>query len=221
MLELIVRADDVSKTYGRGPTAVTAVRSATLSVAPAERIALNGPSGSGKTTLLHLIGGLDRPSSGVIDWPALPRPLRPGPVAFAFQGSSLLTPLTCAENVSLPLLLAGREEGAASLEALGLLERFGLAAMASHLPEELSGGQAQRVALARALAGSPRLILADEPTGQQDHGTATRTIGALLEHVEVTGAALVLATHDEDVSSAFETRWTIDAGRLRTGAFAG
>jgi ABC-type lipoprotein export system ATPase subunit len=218
MRDLLVRADAIARTYGRGVTTTVALERATFSIAPAERIALSGPSGSGKTTLLHLIGGLDHPTRGLIEWPALPRPLRPGPVAFAFQGSSLLAPLSTLENVALPLLLAGVAERAARVEAASLLERFGLAALTGRLPEELSGGQAQRVALARALAGSPRLILADEPTGQQDRSTAVRTVAALIDHVDDTDAALVLATHDDAISRAFATRWTIDAGRLRTGS---
>src|SRR5262249_3357911 len=161
------------------------------------RIALVGPSGSGKTSLLHLIAALDQPSGGVIEWPALGRAedLRPGPVAFAFQGPSLLPPLTVAENVALPALLAADAPGpAAAAAASAMIERLGLSDVASKLPEEISGGQAQRAGVARALVGKPRLILADEPTGQLDRGSALQLMDVLLQHVEETKAALVVAT---------------------------
>lgn len=218
MAEALVRARDVSRVFGSGPSALKAVRRATFSLQPGDRVAVVGPSGSGKSTLLHLIAALDRPSSGAIEWPAIGTPdrLRPGPIGFAFQGPSLIPPLTVLENVALPILLAGGSEEEARLEADRLLDRLGLEDVSTKLPEEISGGQAQRTAVARALIGQPRLILADEPTGQQDHATARRLMEALIESAERTGAAIVVATHDGAVADLLATRWEMDGGRLRT-----
>ena len=202
MSEVLVRATGLCRQFGNGQEAVVAIAYATFEIRQGDRIALTGPSGSGKTTLLHLIAALDQPSGGVIEWPALGRAedLRPGPVAVAFQGPSLLPPLTVAENVALPALLAGAAPGAAAAAAAAMIERLGLSDVASKLPEEISGGQAQRAGVARALAGKPRLILADEPTGQLDRGTAQQLIDVLLQQAEATKAALVVATHDAAVA---------------------
>lgn len=214
----LVSARDVARVFGSGSTAVEAVRRATFSLKQGDRVALIGPSGSGKSTLLHLIAALDHPSSGTIEWPALGTAgqLRPGPVAFAFQGQSLLPPLTVAENVALPILLAGGSEEDAKLEADRLLARFGLEEVSENLPEEISGGQAQRAAVARALTGEPRLVLADEPTGQQDHTAARRVMDALLASVEQSGAGIVVATHDSTIADLLQTRWEMNGGRLQT-----
>ena len=153
---------------------------------------------------------------GRVTWPALGErsSLRPGPVAVIFQGPSLLPPLDVAENVALPLLLAGRQENEATAAAHQALGRLGLEELAGKLPEELSGGQAQRVAVARALAGRPRLILADEPTGQLDHRNGAVVVDALLETAAALGAALVVATHDRLVADRFPQRWSMTDGRL-------
>lgn len=183
-----------------------------------EHIAMVGPSGSGKTTLLHLLAGLDTPSSGQVTWPALgpKEALRPGMVAVAFQGPTLLPPLTIIENVALPLLLMGKPEDE-SLQAAGrLLTRFELAELLTKFPDEISGGQSQRAGLARALITKPGLVLLDEPTGQQDHSTAARLLISLLEILDETGAAVVVATHDESIAARFPRRWSLDGGRLTT-----
>jgi ABC-type lipoprotein export system ATPase subunit len=218
MIETLVRGRDVARVFGSSPSAVEAVVDASFSLQPGDRVALVGPSGSGKSTLLHLIAALDQPTSGTIEWPALGTPdrLRPGPVTVAFQGQSLLPPLTLIENVALPMLLAGRPEVEARAEADCLLERFGLDEVSSKLPEEISGGQAQRAAVARALTGKPCLVLADEPTGQQDHAHAQRVMDALLASARQTGAAIVVATHDAAVANLLAARWKMDGGRLRT-----
>jgi ABC-type lipoprotein export system ATPase subunit len=135
----------------------------------------------------------------------------------AFQGPSLLPPLTVAENVALPVLLAGGAPGAAAVAAQVLIERLGLSDVASKLPEEISGGQAQRAGVARALMGEPRLILADEPTGQLDRGTAMQLIEVLLRQAEAIGAALVVATHDAAVVERLPLRWTMTERILQTG----
>jgi putative ABC transport system ATP-binding protein/lipoprotein-releasing system ATP-binding protein len=213
-----VRAAGLCRKYGRGPRAIIAVADASFEIYPGDLIALAGPSGSGKTSLLNLIAGLDQPSGGVIEWPALgtPEQLRPGPVAVAFQGLSLLPLLTVAENVALPALLAGAS--AAEAEARTLVGRLGLRDMAAKLPEEVSGGQAQRAGMARALMGEPRLILADEPTGQLDRASAWQLIDVLLLRAEETEAAVVVATHDATVAGRLAQSWTMTEQILRTGA---
>jgi len=214
----LVEAVDVARTYGRGPTAVVAVHGATLRLLAGQRVALTGPSGSGKSTLLHLLAGLETPTGGTITWPALAgAALRPGPVAVVFQAPSLLDPLDVAENVALPLILAGVGAAEAREIALKALDRLDLARLADRLPGELSGGQAQRVAVARALAGSPRLVLADEPTGQLDHATATTVVDALVEVADQTGCALVVSTHDRAVAERFAEAWAMVDGRLVGG----
>lgn len=219
MSEVLVRATGLCRQFGNGQGAVVAIAHATFEIRRGDRIALAGPSGSGKTSLLHLIAALDRPSGGVIEWPALGRAedLRPGPVAVAFQGPSLLPPLTVAENVALPALLAGAAPGAAAAAASAMIERLGLSDVASKLPEEISGGQAQRAGVARALAGKPRLILADEPTGQLDRSSAMQLVDVLLQQVEATKAALVVATHDAAVAGRLSLHWTITERILETG----
>lgn len=214
--DLLVRASAVARTFGAGAHAVVAVHGVSCEVRAGDQIALAGPSGSGKTTLLHLIAGLDVPTTGTIDWPAIGgrSQLRPGPIALVFQGPSLLPPLDVVENVALPLLLLGLDRESARSAANAALVRLGLESLAAKLPEELSGGQAQRVAVARALAGSPRLILADEPTGQLDHLAGALVIDSLLDVAQHLGAALIVNTHDAAVAERFRARWWMAAGRL-------
>ena len=220
MSDVLVRAAGLKKQFGNGRGAVAAVAGATFEIREGDRIALTGPSGSGKTSLLHLIAALDQPSAGVIEWPALGRAenLRPGPVGVAFQGPSLLPPLTVAENVALPALLAGAADEEATAAAGALIVQLGLAEVADKLPEEISGGQAQRAGLARALVGRPRLILADEPTGQLDQASAAALIDVLLENVTATHAALVVATHDAAMAGRLPLRWSMTGRTLETGA---
>jgi putative ABC transport system ATP-binding protein/lipoprotein-releasing system ATP-binding protein len=217
--EALVRASGLARTYRSGRGEVTALADATFTIDPGETIAIVGPSGSGKSTLLHLVGGLDRPTRGTIEWPALgaAETLRPRSIAMAFQGPSLLAPLTVLENVALPIVLAGGNEAAAERVAAALLARFEVDTVAAKLPEELSGGQSQRAGLARALAGSVRLVLADEPTGQQDRATGERAMEALLDLAAETGASVVVATHDPAVAALCSARWTVERGWLRTG----
>jgi ABC-type lipoprotein export system ATPase subunit len=219
MTDVLVRAEGLTRVFGTGESAVTAITDATFEVREGDCIALIGPSGSGKSSLLHLIAGLDRPSSGAIEWPAIgPREdLRPGPVALAFQGPTLLPPLTVAENVALPGLLAGRPEKVAAGAAQELIGLLGLSDVAGKLPEEISGGQAQRAGMARALASRPRLVLADEPTGQLDRKTAAELMDVLIDQVVATGASLIVATHDEAVVERLALRWTMNDRRLETG----
>ncbi|MGH2412149.1 MAG: ABC transporter ATP-binding protein [Microcystaceae cyanobacterium] len=216
MTEILVKAENVGRTYQQGKASVVALASASCQVAPGDRLALMGPSGSGKSTLLYLMGGLERPTSGTIAWPALGsrETLRPAKMAFVFQMPSLLAPLTVVENVELPLLLGQKEAYLARKAAIEGLERLGLSALANKLPEELSGGQAQRVAVARALASRPRLILADEPTGQLDRPTARILFDGLLATLEGTDTALVVATHDRTVAERLDSVWHMEHGIL-------
>ena len=217
MREPLVRATSIARVYEAGGTRLRAVSDATFVIEAGETIAVVGPSGSGKSTLLHLIAGLETPSAGSISWPSIGDrdALRPGPVAIAFQGPSLLPPLMVIENVALPVILAGGSSDEANTGALDLLEAFGTEELADRLPEELSGGQSQRVGLARAFAGSPRLVLADEPTGQQDHAGGERVIEVALDRARRAGAALVVATHDPTVADRLGARWSMLDGTLR------
>lgn len=218
MPDTLVRAVSLERAYGVGSAQVKAVDDATFSVEARDTIALLGPSGSGKSTLLHLIAGLDAPTSGSIEWPALGsrQDLRPGPVGVAFQGPSLLPPLTVAENVALPMILAGAGEEDATAAARDLLHVFEVDTVANRLPEELSGGQSERVGIARAFSGAPRLVLADEPTGQQDRVTGGRVLEAIVTVAVLGGAALVVATHDAAVAERLTSRWVMRDGTLRT-----
>ncbi len=214
--DTLVRCDQVARTFGRGDAAVVAVHDVSCEIALGQLIAITGPSGSGKSTLLHLLAGLDTPTAGVVTWPALGErdQLRPGPVAVVFQGPSLLPPLNVVENVALPLILGGAGDADAHAAAHLALGRLGLDALAAKLPEELSGGQAQRVAAARALAGAPRLILADEPTGQLDLANGVVVVDALLHAAAHLGAALVITTHDPLVAARLPDRWRMSDGGI-------
>jgi ABC-type lipoprotein export system ATPase subunit len=216
VVKSLVECVGVARTYGRGPAAVVAVEAVTCAIGPRARIALTGPSGSGKSTLLYLFAALEQPTAGSIGWPAWSgSPAgRPGLVGVVFQGPSLVTPLDVSENVALPLLLAGVEPERARTRAAAALDRAGVADLASKLPEELSGGQAQRVALARVLATEPKLILADEPTGQLDAFHRDQVVEQLIQAAEALEAGLVIATHDRRVADRLGTRWTMDDGRL-------
>ena len=216
MPEILASMHNAGRTYIRGKSSVLALVSASGTIQTGNRIALVGQSGSGKSTLLHLLAGIDTPTSGDITWPALgPREtLRPGKVGVVFQSQSLLAPFTVVENVEVPLLLAQVNPQEARKAALNALERVRLTALVDKLPEELSGGQAQRVAVARALASRPRLILADEPTGQLDHPTAQYLFDVLLASLEGTDTALVVATHDMTIAERMHTIWHMQHGHL-------
>lgn len=211
MADPLVSLDGVTRRF---PPDVTAVEEVTLQVRPGDRIALRGVSGSGKSSLLALMAGLDRPDTGKIGWPGLEKgPLRPGQIGIAFQSASLVPSLNLAENLTLPWLIAGRagDPARAVAEALDLV---GLGDMAERLPTELSGGQALRAGVARALVTRPRLVVADEPTGQLDGETGRTLIGALLAWAESNGAALIVATHDAAVADRMERQWQMSFGRL-------
>ena len=217
MSEILAEAVDAGRVFGSNGQRVVALQHATCRIEPRARIALIGPSGSGKSTLLHLLAALDEPTSGVVRWPALGEKatLRPTKIAFVFQNESLLAPLTVLENIEVPLLLARSGADEARAAANEVLQALNLESIADKLPEEISGGQAQRVAMARSLMGSPRLILADEPTGQLDHATAAHLLDLVERHLLRRDTALVIATHDAFVASRMKTKWTIEHGVLR------
>lgn len=218
----VIEAIGVARYFAQGGQVLQALHPASFRVMPGDCIALIGPSGSGKSTLLQLMADLDRPSAGRLVWPALGTTgsLRPSRIGMVFQSPSLLPMLNVIENAELPLLLDGRSEGA-RIAALRALKMVGLADLARKLPEELSGGQAQRVGIARAFVHRPKLILADEPTGQLDHPTGRQVIDALMDAVYDTGAALIVATHDPAVAARLATVWKIAHGHLSVPAAAG
>lgn len=217
---------DVRRTYGSGPTAVHALRSVSLEVAPGELVALVGRSGSGKTTLLNVVGGLDRPDEGQVliggtDVTALDDDgldtLRRDVVAFVFQTFGLLSDLTAAENVGLPLRLRRLPVADREHRARLLLDLVGLGDHADHRPDELSGGQMQRVAIARALSTSPRLLVADEPTGQLDTDTGLAVMALIRGVVEAEHMTAIVATHDPVMIALADRVVRIADGRLTDG----
>ncbi len=216
--DVFVSTNQVFRTYSQGGKAVRALEAVSCEVKAGARIALVGPSGSGKSTLLHLMAGIDVPTEGEVIWPALGgrEELRPRKIGVVFQSMSLITTLDVVENIELPMLLSGTNPTEARAAALQALADMGLESIAQKLPEELSGGQAQRVAAARALASRPRLLLADEPTGQLDHSTAKHLFDVLLGSLASSDTALVVATHDAAVAGLMDTVWTMRHGRLET-----
>ena len=203
-MALLIEADDVSRVFPMPAGPVTAVHRVTLRVAPGDYAAIQGLSGCGKLTLLHMLGCVDTPSSGTLrfDGQDVARLsdrrrslLRLGQIGFVFQRFFLLPMLTAEENVELPQAEAGVPKADRRRRTQELLEYVGLAARATHRPAELSGGEMQRVAIARALANRPRLLLADEPTGELDRSTGHQ-IADLLDNVNADSTALIIVTHD-------------------------
>jgi len=222
---MIVQVRDVSMRLAAGGRPVTILDRVSFDVPESDVLAITGPSGSGKSTLLGLIAGLDRPTSGSIvvdgvditglDENALAR-LRCGTIGFVFQSFQLIPTLTAAENVAVPLELAGRADAPA--HALALLESVGLADRARHYPAQLSGGEQQRVALARAVALRPRLLLADEPTGNLDTRTGAYIVELLLKLRDEFRATLVLVTHDDALARHARRVVRLRDGRVENGA---
>jgi len=213
---ILVSLNSVSRFHADGRHQRAALTDISCQVMASDRVAVVGPSGSGKSTLLHLMAGLDKPTRGVVSWPALgsETDLRPDQICVVFQTPSLLSTLTVLENVELCWLLSKRDEAEARPAALRTLERLGLSTITDKLPGELSGGQMQRVAVARALVCTPRLILADEPTGQLDSVTASKLIGELFDSVAHSGAALIVATHDMTIAGRMRSQWRMVHGKL-------
>jgi len=202
-LPAVVTARDVVRRYGDGDTAVAALRGVSLDIAEARLTAVMGPSGSGKSTLMHILAGLDQPTSGEVsvagvdiaglDDGALTK-LRRDHIGFIFQFFNLLPMLTAAENIALPLKLAGGKPDSGWLAEV--IAKVGLGDRLSHRPSELSGGQQQRVAVARALVSRPSVMFADEPTGNLDSTTSGEILALLRDSVDTLGQTTVMVTHD-------------------------
>ena len=212
----LAEAQDAGRDFQLAGQRIAAVNGVNCLIYVGHRIAITGPSGSGKSTLLNLLAGLEDASSGSITWPGLDaaRPLLPHQIGFAFQSPSLVPALTVLENVRLPLDISGLAPPMA-MDPAEALERLSLSQLRDKLPDQLSGGQMQRVALARALVTRPKIIFADEPTGQLDHATGQSVMQALLNALEGTGTALVLATHDPGIAALMDENWQMENGRLR------
>jgi putative ABC transport system ATP-binding protein len=201
--DAVVTARDVTRCYGEGATAVNALRSVSLDIAEGQLTAVMGPSGSGKSTLMHILAGLDKPSSGEVSIAGVDITnmddseltlLRRDHIGFIFQFFNLLPMLTAAENIALPLKLAGGKPDKAWLDEL--ISKVGLGDRLSHRPSELSGGQQQRVAVARALVSRPSVMFADEPTGNLDSTTSGEILALLRDSVDTLGQTTVMVTHD-------------------------
>jgi putative ABC transport system ATP-binding protein len=214
----------VTKFFQRGPTTVRALDGVDLEIAAGEFVALEGPSGSGKTTLLQLLGALDRPSAGDIifegtDLVRMPdhalAELRLRSFGFVFQQFNLIPTLTAVENVEVKLAPAGGDRA----RALEMLDEVGLAERADHLPAHLSGGEQQRVAIARALSVEPRVVLADEPTGNLDSATGGEIIELLEKLAREHGSTIIVATHDPSLAARAPQRLAMRDGKL-VGALA-
>jgi putative ABC transport system ATP-binding protein len=211
----LIETQEVTRVYQMGTNLVTALDHVNVSLDEGEFVAIQGTSGSGKSTLLNLLGGLDRPTSGEVLFDAHPLgPLtkkqmaryRRDSVGMIFQNFNLITTMTAAENVRLALAFGGVRGTDRRQRAGDLLERVGLAGRTEHRPLELSGGEQQRVAIARALANRPRVLLADEPTGNLDSTRARELLALLREMVEREGLTVLLVTHDHELASGFADR---------------
>jgi putative ABC transport system ATP-binding protein len=219
--QAMVRVRSLVRTYGSGRSAVRALRGTSFDVAPGELAALEGRSGAGKTTLLNIIGGLDRPDSGTVEIGGtevtrlnrdeLAR-LRRETLAFVFQSYALIPILTAAENVAVPMRLTGTDPARRDERAMLLLRMVGLGEHAQQRAYELSGGQQQRVAIARALANRPRLLIADEPTGQLDTQHAQQILQLLRALADSEGVTVLVATHDQAVLAIADRKLRISDG---------
>ena len=217
----ILRLDHLTKVYGSGDTAVTALDDVCLTVEAGEFVAIVGSSGSGKSTMLHMIGGVDRPTSGTVylnGQDVFARSdeqlavFRRREVGLVYQFYNLVPVLDVVENMTLPVLLDGRPVNQKRLE--NMLHVLGLEGREHHLPNQLSGGQQQRVAVGRALMNSPAIVLADEPTGNLDTKNSAEIMALLRKSNAQLGQTLIVITHDEDIALSAERVVTIEDGRV-------
>ena len=227
MSDVVLELAGVEKTYNRGkPNAVQVLQGVDLTVARGEVVALVAPSGAGKSTLLHIVGLLDTADAGSVriggaDMAGLSdrrrTAVRRADVGFIYQFHHLLPEFSAQENIVLPQLANGVAKAAAQARAMDLLTRVGIAPRAEHRPAALSGGEQQRVAFCRALANEPRLLLADEPTGNLDPATSDQVFGALMDLVRGTGLSALIATHNLDLAARMDRVLRLDKGHLTEG----
>jgi putative ABC transport system ATP-binding protein len=224
-----LRAESVTRVFETRGEAVHAVQDVSLEVRPGELLVVTGPSGAGKTTLLNLLGGLDRPTSGRVllgddELSALGEDalaaVRRDRLGYVFQSFGLIPVLSAAENVEVPLRLQRMPAAERNARVAESLELVGLAGHAAQRPYELSGGQQQRVGIARALAARPQLLLADEPTGQLDSGTAATVMDLIGELVHARGVAAVVTTHDAALVRRADRVLELHDGRVKTPSIA-
>lgn len=227
MNDAVLKLEGIEKSYNHGlVNEVAVLRGIDLTVGRGEVVALVAPSGAGKSTLLHIAGLLDTADQGHVEIAGQDMThmsdnkrtaSRRADVGFVYQFHHLLPEFSAAENIVLPQLANGVTRADADARALELLTRVGIAARASHRPAALSGGEQQRVAFCRALANQPKLLLADEPTGNLDPGTSDQVFGALMELVRGTGLSAVIATHNLDLAARMDRQIRLDAGHLVAG----
>jgi lipoprotein-releasing system ATP-binding protein len=220
----MLRLDGVEKGYNRGkPSEVIVLRGASIAVAKGEIVALVAPSGAGKSTLLHIAGLLDTPDSGTVQLDGREMgglsdkartEARRAEVGFIYQFHHLLPEFTALENVVIPQLANGVAKPAAEARARELLEKVGVGARAGHRPAALSGGEQQRVAFCRALANAPKLLLADEPTGNLDPATSDQVFGVLMDLVRSTGLSALIATHNLDLAARMDRIVRLSTGQV-------
>ncbi|MBN2631885.1 MAG: ABC transporter ATP-binding protein [Rhodobacteraceae bacterium] len=221
---LALELTGIEKVYNRGkPSEVTVLRGASISVKPGEVVALVAPSGAGKSTLLHIAGLLDTPDAGTVRLngrdmaglnDAARTEVRRADVGFIYQFHHLLPEFSALENIVIPQLANAVPEAQARARAMDLLTRVGVGPRADHRPAALSGGEQQRVAFCRAMANAPRLLLADEPTGNLDPATSDKVFAALMDLVRVTGLAALIATHNMDLAARMDRIVRLDQGRV-------
>jgi lipoprotein-releasing system ATP-binding protein len=227
MSDAMLRLSGVSKTYNKGrENEVQVLANADLALAPGEMVALVAPSGAGKSTLLHIAGLLDTPDAGTVeiggtDYTGLSdrrrTVARRQEVGFVYQFHHLLPEFTALENIVLPQLANGVSRAEAAARAADLLERVGVGPRSGHRPSAMSGGEQQRVAFCRALANAPRLLLADEPTGNLDPATSDQVFGALVQLVRDTGLSALIATHNLELAARMDRVVKLDQGKVVPG----
>ena len=223
--EVVLSLSNVSRVYGKGRTRVEVLEECELSIKQGELVALVAPSGAGKSTLLHLAGLLEEPDSGSLSISGIEcgtlsdsqrTAMRRHDIGFVYQFHHLLPELTARENIDLPQLIAGEGKSDLRLRTDSLLSQLAISQRADHRVAELSGGEQQRVAIARAVANRPKLLLADEPTGNLDPSTSDLVFSALTDLVRSTGLAALIATHNHALARQMDRIVTISSGKIVT-----